>query len=102
MLLELAADRFDHIIIDSPPILGLADALVVANLVEGMLLVVESGKTRRAAAQASIKRLLSVRAKPLGCLLTKMNGQAHGYGYEYYYGEGYGVKPQAAGNQLTS
>jgi capsular exopolysaccharide synthesis family protein len=102
MLLELAADRFDHIIIDSPPILGLADALVVANLVEGMLLVVEAGKTRRAAAQASIKRLLSVRAKPLGCLLTKMNGQAHGYGYEYYYGEGYGVKPQAAGNQLTS
>ncbi|HEY9210542.1 MAG TPA: polysaccharide biosynthesis tyrosine autokinase [Methylotenera sp.] len=102
MLLELAAERFDHIIIDSPPILGLADALVVANLVEGMLLVVEAGKTRRAAAQASIKRLLSVRAKPLGCLLTKMNGQAHGYGYEYYYGEGYGVKPQAAGNQLTS
>jgi capsular exopolysaccharide synthesis family protein len=102
MLLELAADRFDHIIIDSPPILGLADALVVANLVEGMLLVVEAGKTRRAAAQASIKRLLSVRAKPLGCLLTKMSGQAHGYGYEYYYGEGYGVKPQAAGNQLTS
>lgn len=102
MMLELAAERFDHIIIDSPPILGLADALVVANLVEGMLLVVEAGKTRRAAAQASIKRLLSVRAKPLGCLLTKMNGQAHGYGYEYYYGEGYGVKPQAAGNQLTS
>jgi len=102
MLLELAADRFDHIIIDSPPILGLADALVIANLVEGMLLVVEAGKTRRAAAQASIKRLLSVRAKPLGCLLTKMSGQAHGYGYEYYYGEGYGVKPQATGNQLTS
>lgn len=102
MLLDLAADRFDHIIIDSPPILGLADALVIANLVEGMLLVVESGKTRRAAAQASIKRLLSVRAKPLGCLLTKMSGHAHGYGYEYYYGEGYGVKPQATGNQLTS
>lgn len=102
MLLELAAERFDHIIIDSPPILGLADALVIANLVEGMLVVVESGKTRRAAAQASIKRLLSVRAKPLGCLLTKMSGQAHGYGYEYYYGEGYGVKPQATANQLTT
>ncbi|WP_047549736.1 GumC family protein [Methylotenera sp. G11] len=102
MLLELAAERFDHIIIDSPPILGLADALVIANLVEGMLVVVESGKTRRAAAQASIKRLLSVRAKPLGCLLTKMSGQAHGYGYEYYYGEGYGVKPQSTANQLTT
>lgn len=90
-LLELATGRFDHVIIDSPPILGLADALVIANLVEGMLLVVEAGKTRRAAAQASIKRLRSVRAKPLGCLLTKMHGDAHGYGYDYYYGEGYGT-----------
>ena len=91
-LLELAADRFDHIVIDSPPILGLADALVIANLVEGMLLVVEAGKTRRAAAQASLKRLLHVRAKLLGCLLTKMTSHTHGYGYEYYYGEGYGSR----------
>lgn len=91
-LLELAAERFDHIVIDSPPILGLADALVIANLVEGMLLVVEAGKTRRAAAQASLKRLLHVRAKPLGCLLTKMTSHTHGYGYEYYYGEGYGSR----------
>ena len=92
-LLELAAGRFDHIIIDSPPILGLADALVIANLVEGMLLVVESGKTRRSAAQDSLKRLVAVRARPLGCLLTKMTSHTHGYGYEYYYGEGYGAKP---------
>jgi len=98
-LLELAVTKFDHVIIDSPPILGLADALVIANLVEGMLIVVESGKTRRAAAQASIKRLLSVRAKPLGCLLTKMTSHTHGYGYEYYYGEGYGVKPNVNNSQ---
>ena len=91
-LLELAADKFDHIIIDSPPILGLADALVIANLVEGMLLVVEAGKTRRSAAQDSLKRLVAVRARPLGCLLTKMTSHTHGYGYEYYYGEGYGSK----------
>jgi capsular exopolysaccharide synthesis family protein len=90
--LELAKKRFDLVIIDSPPILGLADALVIANMVDEMLLVVEAGKTRRSAAQDALKRLVAVRAKPLGCLLTKMTSHAHGYGYEYYYGEGYGVK----------
>jgi len=90
--LELAKERFDLVIIDSPPILGLADALVIANMVDEMLLVVEAGKTRRSAAQDALKRLVAVRAKPLGCLLTKMTSHTHGYGYEYYYGEGYGVK----------
>jgi capsular exopolysaccharide synthesis family protein len=92
-LLALAKDRFDMIIIDSPPILGLADALVIANLVEEMLLVIEAGKTRRTAAQDALKRLVAVRAKPLGCLLTKMTSQSQGYGYEYYYG--YGAKSAA-------
>lgn len=88
-LLDLAADKFDHVIIDSPPILGLADALIIANLAHEMLLVVAAGDTRRVAAQSCVKRLVGVRARPLGCLLTKMNGKAHGYGdygYEYYYG----------------
>lgn len=93
-LLTLAKTRFDMIIIDSPPILGLADALVIANLVEATLLVVEAGKTRRNAAQDALKRLVAVRAKPLGCLLTKMTSQSHGYGYEYYYG--YGGKSTAS------
>jgi succinoglycan biosynthesis transport protein ExoP len=86
-LLELAATKFDHVIIDSPPILGLADALVISNLVDAMLLVVEAGETKRAAVEAALKRLISVRARPIGCLLTKMkqNSFSYGYGYEYYY-----------------
>lgn len=87
-LLELAVSKFDHIIIDSPPILGLADALVIANMVDAMLLVIEAGGTRRATVETALKRLTSVRVRPLGCLLTKMQKHGQGYGYEYYYSYG--------------
>lgn len=90
-LLELASSKFDLVVIDSPPILGLADALVVANMVESMLLVIEAGQTRRNTVQAALKRLTAVRARPLGCLLTKMQSSTQGYGYgygEYYYAYG--------------
>lgn len=92
-LLELAANKFDHVIIDSPPILGLADALVIANAVDSTLMVIESGATRRDVVQAAVKRLTTVRVRPLGCLLTKIQHHDRGYGYEYYYA--YGGQPDS-------
>jgi polysaccharide biosynthesis transport protein len=99
-LLELAAGKFDHVIIDSPPILGLADALVISNLVDAMLLVVEAGETRRGAVEAALKRLISVRGRPIGCLLTKMQHHTLNYGYEYYYS--YGRKSENRQRKLTA
>ncbi len=92
-LLAQASERFDQIIIDAPPVLGLADAPILGNLAKGTLLVVESGRTRVGAAQAAIKRLLGARTRLLGAVLTKFDARQAGYGYGAGYG-GYGYSSQ--------
>lgn len=84
-LLTKAGERFDQIVIDAPPVLGLADALILANIADGTLMVVEAGRTRVGAAQAALKRLLAARAHLLGAVLTKLDLQQQGYGYNYDY-----------------
>ena len=83
--LEAASEKFDIIIIDGSPILGLADAVVLANLVDKLLLVVEAGVTPRAMAKAALKRLRAVNVTPLGVIFNKMKNDPLGYGYDYYY-----------------
>jgi capsular exopolysaccharide synthesis family protein len=93
-LLTIAAEHYDQVIIDGPPVLGIADAPILANAAGGTVLVVHSGKTRINTAQATIKRLLAARARLVGCLLTRYDARAagHGYNYEGYYA--YGGPPQ--------
>lgn len=81
-LLSLAAKKFDHIIIDGPPVLGLADAPLLGSIADATVMVIESGGTRRDFARGAIKRLRSTRTHLLGGVLTKM--QAHSQAYDYY------------------
>jgi polysaccharide biosynthesis transport protein len=96
--LTIAREHYDQIIIDGPPVLGLADAPILSNVVEGTLLVVNSSKTRISAAQAALKRLLTARARVVGALLSKYDpktaGYGYGYGYQYESYYAYGRKPQ--------
>jgi capsular exopolysaccharide synthesis family protein len=86
-LLSLAGEKFPQIIVDSSPVLGLADAPIIGNLTSGTVLVIESGKTRRRQAQGAVKRLQSARAHLVGGILTKLPAGRHRYGYyhSYYY-----------------
>lgn len=87
-LLELAAEKFDQVILDCSPVLGLADALVLGHLAEGTLLVVEAGGTRRGHAQGALRRLRTAHTRVLGGILTKLDHRDSGYGYhasDYYY-----------------
>jgi len=86
-------DKFDHIIIDGPPVLGLADAPLLASNTEGTLMVVEAGAIRRAAAINAVNRLRASDARLMGGILTKFNALKVGYGYGYGYG--YGEDPYA-------
>lgn len=88
-LLSTAQEKFDYVIVDGPPILGLADALVLGNLVEGTLFVVSAGNTRRAFAQGAIKRLRTGKTHILGGILTKFDSRSHGTGYGYGYSDYY-------------
>lgn len=96
--LTIAAETYDQVIVDGPPTLGLADALILANAVDGTLLMVTSGKTKISVAQASLKRLLSARARIVGAVLAKYDARAAGYGYGYHYDAysyyGYGHRPR--------
>jgi capsular exopolysaccharide synthesis family protein len=87
-ILEEALTRFDHIIVDSPPVLGLADAPMLASITEGTLMVIEAGAIRRAAALNSVNRLRASEARLMGAILTKFNALKVGYGYGYGYGYG--------------
>jgi polysaccharide biosynthesis transport protein len=82
-LLTVAGVKFDKIIIDGPPVLGLADAPILANVARGTLLVVEAGETRISTARNAIKRLQSAQAFVVGGILTKFESRHTGYGYGY-------------------
>jgi capsular exopolysaccharide synthesis family protein len=86
-ILDEALAKFDHIVIDSAPVLGLADAPMLASSVEGTLMVIEAGAIRRAAALNAVNRLRASEARLIGAILTKFNALKVGYGYGYGYGE---------------
>lgn len=94
-LLNLLRSEFDHVVIDSPPVMGLADALLIANKVQGTLFAVESHGIRARMVRVAIERLQSAHARLLGVVLTKFEANRAHYGYGYDYGYGYG-RPDAA------
>lgn len=91
-IIDRLLETFDHVIFDAPPVMGLADAPLVANRVEGVVFVLESHATQKSMAQVALDRLQSSNANMLGVVLTKFDPKrAHyGYGYDYGYGYGYG------------
>jgi len=103
---QAAASQFDMVIFDGPPVMGLADAPMIASVMKGALLVIESGRTGRAQARAALRRLAMVNAHILGVVLTKFDARkstySYGYGYAYEYEYDYGKTPsKVAGRQST-
>lgn len=84
-VLESIADQFDIILIDSPPTLGLADAVEIASITEGCLFVTEAGRNRASNIRGSIGRLQAGGANVLGVLMTKFDAKSAGYSYSYGY-----------------
>ena len=84
-LLELLGEHFDLLIIDSPPILAVTDAVVLASQVDGVALVVNSGESRLPAVARALERLMSVEANVLGVIVNRMTSGSGGYYYHYYY-----------------
>ena len=97
-ILQAAARQFDVVVVDSPPILGLADAPLLAALADGVIIVVEADRSRRGALKSALRRLRAMRPVLLGAVLTKFDplksGNRHSeyYGYQYYQYESSGTK----------
>jgi len=94
-LIAALAANYDHIILDAPPVMGLADAPLLARHIEGTIFVIESHATRTNAVRVAIGRLRSSGARVLGALLTKYQAKSAFYGYGYEYGYGYGQRKEA-------
>jgi polysaccharide biosynthesis transport protein len=89
-LIDGLLTRFDHVVIDSPPVMGLADAPLIASKVEGVVYVVESHGIRASMVSTGLSRLLSANAYVVGGVLTKFESKRSMSGYGYDYGYGYG------------
>jgi capsular exopolysaccharide synthesis family protein len=79
------ADHFDWIVIDTPPVLPVADASVVAHAVTGVLFVIGAEMTSRHAAGAALDQLSGTRARFVGAVLNRVDLQHHAYYYSQYY-----------------
>ncbi len=88
-VLQEAAKAFDVVVIDSPPVLGLADAPMMAALVDGVIFVVEADRSRRGSLKTALRRLRAMRPVLLGAVLTKFDPLKAGNRYSEYYGYGY-------------
>jgi len=90
LLISRLHETYDHVVIDSPPVMGLADAPLIASQVEGVVYAVESHGIRSSLVKTALQRLLSANANIVGGILTKFEARKAHYGYGYEYGYGYG------------
>ncbi len=86
-IIGMASRAFDHVIIDTAPVLGLADALVLSRAVDGVIIVAAAGKTSKDSIKASTRRLMQVNAPLLGIVLNQVDLDSPDYAYysSYYY-----------------
>jgi len=84
-LLDELDDRCDVVLLDSPPLLAVADAAILACMVSGVILVLEAGTTRLEGAAAAMDVLSKAGAKVLGAVLNNVKLRRRGYGSDYYY-----------------
>jgi polysaccharide biosynthesis transport protein len=89
--------KFKFIVIDSPPIMAATDAVILSVQTDGVLLVVRSGETPKAAFTRTRDLLRSVKCRILGVVLNAVDSSAPDYYYSYrYYPYSYGYGPQEA------
>lgn len=81
-VLQRAKEQYDYVLIDTPPVMPVTDALIVGRFVDGMILVIASAEIKVEMARDVKNQLVNAGANILGVVL---NNEHHGYGYGYYY-----------------
>ena len=86
-LLKMLQGHFTHVVVDSPPIASFTDGVLIASMVDGVILVVHSGKSSRQVVRRSRQLLQDIGAKILGVVLNNVNlrAQDNYYYYQSYY-----------------
>ncbi len=86
-LLHLLQSRFTHVVVDSPPIASFTDGVLIASMVDGVILVVNAGKSSRQVVKRSRQLLQEIGAKIFGVVLNNvnLNNKDNYYYYQSYY-----------------
>ena len=90
LIVKKLGELFDHVIVDSPPVIGLADAPLLGRAVEGSIFVIEASETSLRAARNALKRLQIGKNHVYGAVATKVDADRFGYGYGHTYSYRYG------------
>jgi capsular exopolysaccharide synthesis family protein len=93
-------ERFDRVIVDSPPVVAVTDSAILSTLVDGTVFVVRAFKTSRHLSAQGLRSLRDVDARVVGAVLNAVNLNRHEYSYYYHYyyykRNGYRATPVAA------
>ncbi|NWF75700.1 MAG: polysaccharide biosynthesis tyrosine autokinase [Nitrospirae bacterium] len=84
-LLQALYSIYNFVVIDTPPVIGISDPLIISQSVDGVVMVVRSGKTPKEAAHEARRLLLGVNAKILGVVLNSINQSEMRYSHYYHY-----------------
>jgi succinoglycan biosynthesis transport protein ExoP len=84
-LLNDLADRFDRIVIDSPPLVAVTDSAIISRLADGTVFVVRAFKTSKHLSAQGLRSLRDVDAPVVGAVLNAVNLNRHEYSYYYHY-----------------
>lgn len=101
-LLKTAGQRFDRVILDSPPIGALTDAVILATQVDGVVMVLKAGKTSREMVKRAARALSDVNAKVFGVVLNQINLEDPKYGDYFYAYRQYGYPYQEKNGGVSS
>jgi protein-tyrosine kinase len=83
-LLEGAVDQFDMILLDSPPLVSVSDAVALSAFADGVVLVVQTGKVPHEVIRRAAGQLHAVKGRVLGVVMNAVNLKRDGYYYDYY------------------
>lgn len=89
-VLEALKQKFDMVILDTPPLSGGADGAILGAAADGVLMIVRAGKTDREAAKQAARQLHTVGARLLGAVINDPDNETPKYGGYYYHYEYYG------------
>ena len=96
-VIEQMKKKVDVIVIDSSPLLAVADARILAAKADATILVVEQGRTRASALRAAFHATARANANVLGVVLNKVRRGRGSYGSYYYYDRAYAVRKDGSG-----
>jgi polysaccharide biosynthesis transport protein len=83
-MLRLLATRYDHIVMDSPPLVDVTDPVILSTMAYGVILVIHSGKSSRHVVRHACHELSAVGARLFGVVLNNVDMRREGYDYYYY------------------